>query len=242
MKKKIRFIARALKSRFIRDTGEIACLRGSLHPKDVAVDIGANKGQYTYWMLKSVGAGGKVIAFEPQTVLAKYLNEIKQLFGYGQLTIEQCGLSSEQSRKTLVIPQAGKTQSPLATFECAPQAGFESYQVEVDTFDNYFGTRPQFRPLRFVKCDVEGHEYTVIKGGMTVIEEDKPDVLFECETRHLKNHAIQEIFKLLEDIGYQGFFILGSELLPLAGFDVSTHQVFGTKPYANNFFFKHSGR
>lgn len=238
MKRKIRFVARALKSRFLRDRGEIACLLKSLKKGSVAVDIGANKGQYTYWMLKSVGSEGQVVAFEPQPVLANYLNDVKVMFNYKQLTIEQCGLSSEESRKTLVIPQVGKTQSPLATFESTPQEGFESYQVDVDTMDHYFSQRPQFRPLRFIKCDVEGHEFNVIKGGLTVIKEDKPDILFECEIRHLKTHTINEIFKLLEDIGYTGSFILGEKVIPLKDFDPLVHQVFGQKPYANNFIFR----
>ena len=132
MKKKVRFALRAMKSRFLRDVGEIACLRKSLKKGDVAVDIGANKGQYTFWMLRSVGPTGKVIAFEPQPTLARYLEDMKASMSYPHLTVENCGLSREPARLTLTIPQAGKSQSPLASFEAAPREGFTSYEVEVD--------------------------------------------------------------------------------------------------------------
>lgn len=238
MKRKIRFVARALKSRFIRDSGEISCLRTSLNPGDVALDIGANKGQYTYWMLKSVGKTGKVIAFEPQPKLANYLREIAKLMNFKQLKIEQLGLSSESANKTLVIPQTGKEQSPLATFESTPQEGFVSYQVEVDTLDNYFKNKPELRPIRFIKCDVEGHEFDVLLGGGNILKEDMPDILFECEIRHLKGRSIFDIFKFLEGLGYQGSFIIGNQVRPLTEFNPSIHQVYGNKPYANNFIFK----
>ena len=46
----------------------------------IALDIGANKGIYTYWLSKKVGKDGKVIAFEPQPELGEYLNDLKKSF------------------------------------------------------------------------------------------------------------------------------------------------------------------
>ena len=47
-----------------------------LVPGNIAVDIGAHKGAYTYWMSKYVGEKGKVFSFEPQPQLNKQLRTI----------------------------------------------------------------------------------------------------------------------------------------------------------------------
>ena len=78
----------------------------------------------------------------------------------------------------------------------------------------------------------------MISGGTQVITEDHPDILFECETRHLKGHTIKDIFDLLEGIGYRGSYVQGRELRPVGEFDPAVHQVYGQKPYVNNFFFR----
>ena len=45
------------------------------------VDVGANHGIYSYWMHKKVGAGGNVVAFEPQAELGIYLGQLKNALG-----------------------------------------------------------------------------------------------------------------------------------------------------------------
>ena len=43
--------------------------------KTTAIDIGANKGAYTYWLSKAVGNNGQVISLEPQPELAPFLDQ-----------------------------------------------------------------------------------------------------------------------------------------------------------------------
>jgi len=47
---------------------------------DTVIDIGANKGIYSYWMSKKVGEEGKVVAFEPQPKLMDHLTQLKADF------------------------------------------------------------------------------------------------------------------------------------------------------------------
>ena len=56
-----------------------------LQPGDTAVDIGAWRGAYTYWMVKAVGPQGRVVCFEPQPAMISYLRKIKRHAapGYG---------------------------------------------------------------------------------------------------------------------------------------------------------------
>ena len=61
-----------------------------------ALDIGANRGIFSYWMHKKVGSNGKVIAFEPQRELVHGLYALKDAFSMQRLEIADIGLSSEK--------------------------------------------------------------------------------------------------------------------------------------------------
>lgn len=70
LRARLRLIYRAWRYRLRIDPGEIRYLLATLRPGRMALDIGAHKGAYSYWMSKAVGPWGEVIAFEPQPELA----------------------------------------------------------------------------------------------------------------------------------------------------------------------------
>ena len=67
---RLRLSFRAWRYRLRNDPGAIPYLLATLGPGRMALDIGAHKGAYSYWMIKAVGPWGEVIAFEPQPELA----------------------------------------------------------------------------------------------------------------------------------------------------------------------------
>ena len=84
---------RALRYRLRLDPAEIAALCGALRPGDTALDIGAHKGGYLYWLQARVGPAGRVIAFEPQPDLADYLGRAMTALGARHVTVEALALS-----------------------------------------------------------------------------------------------------------------------------------------------------
>ena len=69
------------------DQGEFAYIKKSIHQGDLVFDIGAHKAGYLYYMLQQAGKEGKVVGFEPQTILHTYLQKIKKLFHWDNVTI-----------------------------------------------------------------------------------------------------------------------------------------------------------
>jgi FkbM family methyltransferase len=236
---RLRFLLRARRYRTRHDAAEIAFLRSVLGPGDTAIDIGAHKGGYTYWMARSVGARGRVFSFEPQPALAVALRANLEALKLGQVTVEQVALSGAAGRATLHVP--GDTPSPGATLEAHASSGdARKLAVKLDTLDNYLAEhRPEHRhgSVRFIKCDVEGHELDVFRGAERTLVEEGPALLFECEARHHADGRIQPVFDFLTALGYRGSFFLGDELRPLDTFDPSRQQVIGREPYVNNFVF-----
>lgn len=232
---KLSLLFRALRYRYKLDRAEIRYLLEQLKPGDVAVDIGAHKGGYSFWMLRAVGKTGKVFAFEPQPALAAYLTRIKQIFHFDNYKLNNCGLSSSTGKLQLSVPGSGV--SPGASFEPGLlKDARQTHQVEVDTLDRYFGSMPDVK-IAFIKCDVEGHELDVFRGGEHVLRSQQPVLMFECEERHHLRYSSQEVFDFLAGLGYQGFFFHIGKLEPLEKLSEFSDAKPGSTDYVNNFIF-----
>ncbi len=225
----MRLIYRAWRYRLRLDPEEIAFLRQTVKPGQLVVDIGAHKGAYSYWLSKAVGPAGRVVAFEPQPLLADGLNRL----AIPRVTIENMALSSTSGKMTLSIP--GSAPSPGATLEQRDQPGMDHYQVQVATLDEYFDAGSD--PVAFMKIDVEGHELELFKGGQQLIERHHPILLFECEQKHHTSTTVSDVFDWLLARGYEGHFFMGSTKIPVSEFDPVRMQS-GVGLYINNFIFR----
>ena len=208
----------------------------ALRPGDLAVDVGAYKGGYTYWMRRGVGGEGRVLAFEPQPEAASMLRRYVAAFAWQNVSIVEVALSSAPGEITLFRP--GDGPSPAASLVGASlPPGPRSLPVKVDTLDRCL---PEWAPgsrLRLLKCDVEGHEPDVFLGARDTLRVHQPAILFECEVRHLRSGSVDDVFAYLAGLGYRGRFFWHGEWVDVARFDARVHQVEGRRPYANNFVF-----
>jgi FkbM family methyltransferase len=231
---RLRWLYRAWRYRYRLERQEIRLLMQHLASGDVAVDVGAHKGAYTYWMRQAVGAAGKVYAFEPQPVLAKRLRRLTAARAYDNVVVESLGLSS--SSGTLLLNVPGDGTSPGASFEAGDRGG-QSYPVQVTTLDDYFKGEQADR-IRLLKCDAEGHELAVFKGAQHVLTEVRPCLLFECERRHRTSGRVDDVFIWLQAMGYRGCFIDRGGARDISEFDPEKHQSSNDDPgYVNNFLF-----
>ena len=215
-------------------------MRGVLRRGDVAVDVGAYKGGYTYWMREAVGDAGTVFAFEPQPELASYLRQCVHDFSWRNVRVEECGLSSESGERPLYAP--GAEPSPAASLIGASlPEGSRGYDVRVDTLDRFLAEQGPEWPVRLIKCDVEGHELDVFLGARETLGTHKPLLLFECAARHHPSRSVADVFGHLERLGYRGFFFWRGSELDVAEFDVALHQKEGRRPSGTNFIFVPGG-
>ncbi|MEZ4942715.1 MAG: FkbM family methyltransferase [Saprospiraceae bacterium] len=237
----LKFIFRAYRYRFLIDPPEIRYIRQNLKTGATAIDIGCHKGGYLYWLRESVGSRGRVFAFEPQPKLFRYLNET---VGDSQtVVLENKGLSSAPGVLDFHIPVTKSGSSPgarIGSFSGEEQVN--TIKIDVVTLDDYFLTKNIAPSL--IKIDVEGHEKAVLEGGLELLKKHRPKILMECEARHLNGASVFEVFQLLLDIGYQGYFFENGRLNPLSAFNPDVHQKAGdgrfweAPGYVNNFVFE----
>jgi FkbM family methyltransferase len=237
---KWRYLFRAFKAGFRDQKLEIAIARAVIPKGSLVADVGANKGAYLFWLRKAAGAGGTVLAFEPQPLLAAYLSEIVPLMGWRNVVVRPVAISDHSGMQSLHVPGGGI--SPGASLEASVlgEQGGETFDCAVSRLDDELRGRGT---LTFLKVDVEGHELAVFKGAFEILNRDKPVILFECEARHLARHSMEDVFEFVKRAGYKGFFLSRNRLIPLSKFDVAVHQKrqkdrFWDEPdYFNNFLF-----
>lgn len=226
---KLHYLHRAYRYRFRSERQELACLLKQDVRGSTVVDAGANRGAWTWWMHKKVGATGNVIAFEPQPELGEYLSEVKTTFGLGQLTVVNKGLSSQSGSQRMVRPRAHWVGGSLELSSDYPDS--DNFMVDLTTLDEYFSQHPELRPLRFLKCDIQEHEYQCFLGGESVLREDRPDILFECMDPKAEE---SRIFPFLDSLGYDGFYTCDEGIRPIE--DLSRQPSLLNRGYVNCFF------
>ena len=238
---KWRFIYRGLKARYRDQRQELRALVQALKPNDIAVDVGSNKGSYL-WSLSRAVPSGLVVAFEPQPILAAYLKQACEVAGFSNVSIVDKGVSNKSGLFKLALPGGGTT-SPGASFEEAVRTreACQFVDVATTTLDEFFALEK--RHIGAIKIDVEGHELCVLEGAKEILLKHRPVVVCEAEQRHLSKGKVSDIFKFLNDIGYDGQFVCSGKLHPIFEFSPEIHQIeegdqfWNSKQYCNNFIF-----
>lgn len=234
----LRLLLRAAKYRCLKDNPEMGRFLARVPRDGCVIDIGAHKGAYTFWLSRRVGTAGKVYAFEPQNALA---DELRGHFGgCGHVEIHENALSDVAGDATLFRPLGAN--SPAASLNAA-SVGETGVPVEVKaaTLDEFIEAKGSPK-VHAIKCDVEGHELAVFRGGRRVLERDHPVLYFECEGRFHEGSSggtpMAAVFDFLRSLGYDGYFLDWGRRRSINEFDPAKHQTRGKKPYVNNFFFE----
>jgi len=193
------------------------------------VDIGANVGIYSYHFSKTFQ---NIEAFEP---LAEISFRLESLNCKG-IKIHNVALSNSSGVLPFYIPIVnGKTDAALASIE-ERTGSVEVRNVDVKRLDDY-----NFQDVGLIKIDAEGHEESVMLGGIDTIKRNMPIMIIEIEQRH-SSKPIASVFKIATDLGYQVFFLKQKTLRPLSDFSYEADQApyIGdelNKDYVNNFIF-----
>ena len=235
-----RFIWRALRARYRDQRIELAAIRAAIRADGIAVDVGANRGSYLYWLSRWTPAG-HVVAFEPQAELARYLRAVASAMRLDNVTVEERGVSKCPGELEFYVPGGRVTPGASFSRRVAEREACTHESKEVVTLDGYFDAGA---PISVVKVDVEGLELQVFEGAARILEESSPLLVFECENRHLEKGSVDDVLSYLRDCGYDGHFIQRNRLVPARRFDDTVHQqeigerFFTHKDYCNNFIFR----
>jgi len=150
---------------------ELRILRDIVPRGRTAIDVGANRGFYSYALSK---IASRVEAFEPHPLLARFA---RHKLG-PTVRVHEVALSNRSGSATLHVPQLkeGVDVHYNASIEQVYPyfTKYVAVPVRLATLDE-FG----FDNVGFIKIDAEGSDMKVIEGGHQTIDRHRPNMVVE---------------------------------------------------------------
>jgi FkbM family methyltransferase len=181
----------------------------------VAVDVGTWWGPWSWWLARRVP---RVEAFEPNAAIFKSLQSTLP----GNVVLHNVALSDHCGHSVLWSPGHDLGTEGRSTLTENGHRGWVRQDVLTETLDG-FG----FSDVGFVKVDVEGHELAVLGGAATLLAKEQPNVLVEVEQKHQSAEHMDKVFAFMDDMGYDGRFLVHGAWLPLSALDREAVRVRG---------------
>ena len=166
----------------------------------VFVDVGANVGYYTLLAARLVGPTGRVIAFEPNPDSLKVLL-LNTLSAGDAIRVYPFAASDREGFLSLMRIVSIASTKRVAEAELRyPSDVNLAYAVRLDAI-----LRDETR-IDVLKCDVDGHDYLVMRGGLGLLARTRPVVFAEFNPGTLSSFSEiepQEYLRLFTGLGYE---------------------------------------
>jgi FkbM family methyltransferase len=191
-------------------------------------DIGANIGWYSIMVAKS-NRNILVHSFEPIPKTYQSLVKNVDLNSLPNISTHNFGFSGKSGEFDFYYYPEGSGNASSANV--TGRSDTEVVKCKVKTLDEHVNENNV--RIDFIKCDVEGAELLVFKGGIDAIKNSKPIVFSEILRKWSEkfNYNPNEIFELFHKLGYLSFTVNGGFLESFYKMDESTQET--------NFFFLH---
>jgi FkbM family methyltransferase len=163
---------------------------------DIVIDVGAHIGKYTIIASKRVGANGKVIAIEAHPGNYEMLNRNIKLNGLTNVTTLNYAAYSKESKIKLFLPDEKSNHTIYNTLISSKTKDEEKFvKVNANTLDNLIEHhRISHAEVNWIKIDVEGAEFEVLKGATEILSNSKDIcLLIEVHNPYDTNHYNQII-------------------------------------------------
>jgi len=184
------------------ETFELALISRLARGAEVVFDIGANIGWYSLHIAQQEKQA-RIYAFEPvPTTHERLLTNLARNVAGNRVTPVKDGLSDAPGLFDMFVPAT--SGSPAASLnELHPGEGSRRVSCRFTTLDQFVEDNGVDR-LDFLKCDVEGAELRVLKGGLKSIERFRPAVVIELLRKWSAafGYHPNDVLDLFEGLGY----------------------------------------
>lgn len=182
-------------------------------------DIGANVGWFSVQFAKNDSSAG-VYAFEPIEDTFRWLKKNAVLNETPNLKLYNFGLGNESGPVEFFVYPECSGGSSMA--DNSKRSSVEKIKCQIKRMDDFCDEANVWPD--FIKCDVEGAELFVFKGGSKAIDKSKPIIVTEMLRKWSASFGYHpnDIIAFLTGKGYDCFVIREGTLLPFTEVDEST--------------------
>lgn len=178
-----------------------------LRPGTIAIDVGAHIGNFTVPMMRMLGKGGLVVAYEPHPSIFQCLcqnieKELAENPEAARCSAFQCALGTREIEGQLFCNPTNFASNTLLE---GVLSGPPALKVKVMRLDSVLAKLDPDQRISFIKIDVEGAEWNVLRGGIEVLSRHKPALFFETSENFVAIRDEANFLEFLHDFGYQKF-------------------------------------
>jgi len=192
-----------------------------LEEGDTFVDVGANQGAFSIVASYLVGGSGQVVSIEPQVRLAAAIESSLAASPVSRYKIYQVAVGDYDGEIRFVVPLSYTGMAGLyESFSGAK--GYSTSRVPIRRFDDLVDWK-SFAGNVLIKLDVEGAEYSFLKGASKMIDALRPDILMEVNPSAMRasNTSIEDLIRILKSFNYDRYSELWNLSVPLSIEDLS---------------------
>jgi FkbM family methyltransferase len=174
-----------------------------------AVDVGVWWGPWTWWLARRAL---QVHSFEPNAELVGKLTPVLPR----NVTLHQVALSDRSGESSLWIPGGGTGTEGRASLESTTRTDdtWREETVVTSRLDDF-----DLGDVGFVKVDVEGHEFAVLKGAVNLLTTQRPTVLVEIEEHAHREGQLDAIVEFFGDHSYEATYLSRRSWHPIEDLD-----------------------
>lgn len=211
------------------ETKELEMSLNLVNPKDIILDVGANLGWYAMNIANRC-QDCTIHAFEPILNTYNYLKDNISMNKYDNINVYHLGLSEKEGVLKFYFDDELSVNASLSNV--SENKNIKEIECPVTTID-LFVKQQKIDKVDFIKCDVEGAELLVFKGGYELIKKEKPIVFSEMLRKWSQkfNYHPNDIIAYFNDLGYDCFVLRENGLQKFENVDESTIDT--------NYFFLH---
>lgn len=212
------------------ETEELSIITSILTPSSTILDIGAHIGWHAI-TLAQLFPTAMFYVFEPVKPTYQLLIENIELNGAMNIQPYNLGLSNCQREASFYYSEVGSAVASEANIFDIEALG--KIKCQLTSLDD-FVSRENIEAVDFIKCDVEGAELLVIKGGKNTIQRHLPVIVCEIveDWCHKFKYSSSELLRELCMWGYGVYEIFHNKLKEI-------DSVSNRKIDSFNYFFLH---
>ena len=183
-----------------------------LRPGDACIDVGAHEGRHMFPMARCVAPGGRVFAFEPIPGMFEALRgEIPKRVKGPIVGLFPFAASDNEGESEFVLAVDNLGYSGLRERVYDTPTRLERIRVQTRKLDTVLS---HVDALRFIKIDVEGGEWGVIRGAASLIERCRPVIGFEFGFNSYEKYGVDpsQVFEFFRSRDFHVMDILGRAL------------------------------
>lgn len=176
-----------------------------LKPGDSFFDIGANHGSFSIIASQILGDRGTITAVEAQPTLAKLVKLSLEANVQCDFEVYQIALGDYAGEIEFMIPVDSSGSAGIFAGHSATHQ-YQKVTVPLQRFDDLVDAK-NFKPNGLMKLDIEGSEYSFLKGASQIIQQLQPKIILEINpgTLAASGVGIGKLKVQLQSLGYRTY-------------------------------------